>query len=272
MHVPPPPPPKKFHSLEVTHFLVFNSQDKVLKKYKISEVKFGHIFCGGLPEFEISKKIMKMTVTSPKRESKSQNKVIKEKRQETIHKYFKSPGKREMASTKSLSPDKQKTADKDLMSQARPVKKQVNIPLGKHDSKKTLLSNKKDILSKKNLEFGKHENSGKKIPTLQQRQKSPKKSLLSGTSSNAQKPSPTKRAPKKFNLDSGVTAPQKQQLAKKVKDKYRDAGNTRKRDATKTLLEKHKMNKMIPLKQGMNDRFVLPYLCTLSLLNYSLVS
>jgi hypothetical protein len=249
--------------LEVTHFRIFNSQDKVLKKYKISEISFGHIFCGDLPEFEISKKIMKMAITSPKIEGKSQNKVMKEKRQETIHKYFKSPGKGEIASSKSLSPDKQKTAGKDLMSQTRPPKKQVNLPLEKQDSKKTLLSNKKDTPSKKNLEIGKHENSGKKLPTLQQRQKSPKKSLASGTSSNTQKPSSTKKTPKKFNLDSAVKSPQKQQLAKKVKDKYRDAGNMKKRDATKNLLEKHKMNKMVPLKQGMNDRFVLRYLSTL---------
>ncbi|XP_021919556.1 bromodomain adjacent to zinc finger domain protein 1A isoform X2 [Zootermopsis nevadensis] len=232
-------------------------KDKVVKKYKISEINFGHIFCGDLPEFEISKKIMKMAITSPKIESKGQNKVMKEKRQETIHKYFKSPGKGEAASRKILSPDKQKTAGKDLLLQTRPMKKQVDLPIGKQDSKKTLLTNKKDIPSKKNLEIGKHENSGKKLPPLQQRQKSPKKSLPSGTCSNTQKPSPTKKGPKKFTLDSVVKSPQKQQLAKKVKDKYRDAGNTKKRDATKNLLEKHKMNKMIPLKQGMNDRLTL---------------
>jgi hypothetical protein len=46
-------------------------------------------------------------------------------------------------------------------------------------------------------------------------------------------------------------------LAKKVKDKYKDAGNVKKRDATKNLLEKHKMNKTTLLKEKMSDRFVL---------------
>lgn len=247
-----------------------NLQDKTLKKYKILEINFGHIFCGDLPEFEISKKIMKMAVTSPKTESKSQNKVMKKvKRQETIHKYFKSPGKGEVASKRSLSPDKQKPASRDLTPQAkrdRPPKKQPNLSLGKQDSKKKLLLSSKKDTPKKNFGVGKYENSGNKLSTLQQKQeKSPKKRFPSETSSDTQKPSPTKKAPKKFNPEFGVKSPHKQQLAKKVKDKYRDAGNMKKRGAAKkNLLEKHKMNKMASLKQEMNDRFVLTNLSTLS--------
>lgn len=241
------------------HSLVLNSQEKILQKYKISEINFGQIFCGDLPEFEKSKKIVKMAVTSPKAESKSQPKVMKVKRQETIHKYFKSPGKGETPK-KSLSSDESKTAGKEVMPETkgdRPLKKQLSLPLGKQDSKKTLLS-KKDVSSKKNLEVGKYENSGKKMSPLQQKQeKSPKKRFSSGTRLNTQKPSPTKKTPKKFSPDFGAKSAQKQQLAKKVKDKYKDAGNVKKRDATKNLLEKHKMNKTTLLKEKMSDRFVL---------------
>jgi hypothetical protein len=230
-----------------------NSQERILQKYKISEVNFNHIFCGDLPEFEISKKIVKLTVTSPKAESKSQPKVMKEKRQETIHKYFKSPGKKETAPRKSLSSDESKTAGKELMSEAkgdRPMKKQLSSPLGKQDSKKSLLS------SKKGMEVGKHESSGKRMAALQLKvEKSPKKRFPPGTRLNTQKPSPTKKTAKKFSPDSGVRSAQKQQLAKKVKDKYKDAGNVKKRDATKNLLEKHKMNKTALLKEEI-DRFV----------------
>ena len=113
---------------------------------------------------------------------------------------------------------------------------------------------KKDILSKKNLGVGKHEHSAKEMFALQNKQEqSSRKRFPSGANSAAQKLSSTKKRPKKFNPDSGIKSPQKQQLAKKVKDKYKDAGNTKKRDATKTLLEKHKMTLS---KQGMNDRFV----------------
>jgi hypothetical protein len=172
---------------------------------------------------------------------------MKEKRQETIHKYFKSPGKKETAPRKSSSSDESKTAGKELILDAkgdRPTKKQLSSSLGKQDSKKTWLS------SKKNMEVGKYENSGKKVtPTQQKVEKSPKKRF-------SQKPSPTKKTPKKFSPDPGVRSAQKQQLAKRVKNKYKDAGNVKKRDATKNLLEKHKMNKTAPLKEEMSDRFV----------------
>lgn len=241
--------------------LFLNSQERILQKYKISEVNFDHIFCGDLPEFEISKKIVKLAVTSSKAENKSNSKVMKEKKQETIHKYFKSPGKRETAPKKSLSLDEPKTSGKELVLEAksdRPPKKQGSLPLGKQDSKKTVLSSKKDVPSKKSLEVGKNENSGKKNSPLQQKAaKSPKKKIPPGTRLNTQKSTPTKKTPKKFSPDSIVRSAQKQQLAKKVKDKYKDAGNMKKRDATKNLLEKHKRNKTSHLKEGMSDRFVL---------------
>jgi hypothetical protein len=235
-------------------------QDRILQKYKISEISFGHIFCGDMPEFEISKKIVKMAATSPKAEGKSKHIVIKEKRQETIHKYFK--GKGETVPKKSVLPDKQKTNSKSLISETKtdlPLKKQPSLPLGKQETKKTLL-NRKDIPSKKNLEVGKYLNSAKETCALQhKREQSSKKRFPSGANLNTQKLSSTKKRTKKFNQDSGIKSPQKQQLAKKVKDKYKDAGNVKKRDATKTLLEKHKMNKMTLLKQGKNDRFVFTY-------------
>jgi hypothetical protein len=137
-----------------------------------------------------------------------------------------------------------------------PLKKQPNLPLGKQETKKTFVS-KKDIPSKRNLEVGKHEHQTKEMFALQNKQEqSSKKRFPSGANSAAQKLSSTKKRPKKFNPDSGIKSPQKQQLAKKVKDKYKDAGNMKKRDATKTLLEKHKMTLS---KQGMNDRFVFTY-------------
>jgi hypothetical protein len=213
-----------------------------------------------MPEFEISKKIVKMAATSPKAEGKSQHSVIKEKRQETIHKYFK--GKGETVPKKNILPDKQKINSKGLMSETKtdmPLKKQPSLPFGKQEAKKTLIS-RKDIPSKKNLEVGKHENSAKETCALQNKyEQCSKKRFPSGANLNTQKLSPTKKRAKKFNPDSGVKSPQKQQLAKKVKDKYKDAGNMKKRDATKTLLEKHKMNKMTLSKQGMNDRFVFTY-------------
>jgi hypothetical protein len=213
-----------------------------------------------MPEFGISKKIIKMAVTSPKADGKSLHSVIKEKRQETIHKYFK--GKGETSPKKGILPGKQKNNSKGLMSEAKTdmlLKKQPNLPLGKQEIKKTFGS-KKDILSKKNLEVGKHENSAKEICVLQHKQEqTSKKRFPSGANLTAQKLSSTKKRPKKFNPDSGMKSPQKQQLAKKVKDKYKDAGNTKKRAATKTLLEKHKMNKLTLSKQGMNDRFVFTY-------------
>jgi hypothetical protein len=174
---------------------------------------------------------------------------MKEKRQETIHKYFKSPGKKETAPRKSSSSDE----SKELMPEAkgdRPIKKQLSSSLGKQDTKKALLSSKKVVPSKKNVEVRKYENSGKKVtPTQQKVEKSPKKRF-------SQKPSPAKKTPKNFSPDPGVRSAQKQQLAKKVKNKYKDAGNVKKRDATKNLLEKHKMSKTALLKEEMNDRFV----------------
>lgn len=200
-----------------------------------------------------------MAVSSPKAEGKSQHGVIKEKRQETIHKYFK--GKGETSPKKSILPDKQKTNNKGL-SEAKtevPQKKQPNLTSGKQESKKTLLS-RKDISSKKNLEVGKHENSAKEMYALQKKQEqSSKKRFPSGTSVGTQKLSSAKKASKKLIPDSSVKSPQKQQLAKKVKEKYKDTGSMKKRDATRTLLEKHKMNKMTLSKQGMNDRFVFTY-------------
>jgi hypothetical protein len=210
-----------------------------------------------MPEFEISKKIIKMAVTSPQADGKSQHSVIKEKRQETIHKYFK--GKGETSPKKGILPGKQKTNTKGLMLEAKtdmPLKKQPNLSLGKQETKKTFVS-KKDVLSKKSLEFGKHEHSAKEMFALQNKQEqSSKKRFPSGVSSTAQNLSSAKKRPKKFNPDSGIKSPQKQQLAKKLKDKYKDAGNTKKRDATKTLLEKHKMTLS---KQGVNDRFVFTF-------------
>ena len=53
----------------------------------------------------------------------------------------------------------------------------------------------------------------------------------SGANSAAQKPSSTKKTPKKFNEDSGIKPPLMLQLAKKVKDKHKFAGDTKERDA-----------------------------------------
>jgi hypothetical protein len=232
-------------------------QDRILQKYKISEMSFGHIFCGGMPEFEISKKIIKRAFTSPQADGKSQNSVIKEKRQETIHKYFK--GKGETSPKKGTLPGKQKTNSKSLMSEATtdiPLKKQPNLPLGKQETKKTFVS-KKDILSKKILEVGKHVHSAKEMFALQNKQEqSSKKRFPSGGNSADQKLSSARKKHTKFSSDSGIKSSQKQQLAKNLKDKYKHAGNTKKRDATKSLLEKHKMTLS---KQGMNDRFVFTY-------------
>ncbi|XP_069695785.1 bromodomain adjacent to zinc finger domain protein 1A-like isoform X2 [Periplaneta americana] len=234
-------------------------KDKISQKYKIPEIKFGHIFCDNLPGLEITKKVAKMTVTSQKTEVISPNNLVKkEKRQETIQKYFKSPAKTEVARKRSLSPDKHKVSGKDTSSpgkKEKSVRKQPDVQAGKQDTKKGTSINKKDI-PKKSVGIVKQENSGKKLSAPQQKQeKSPKKKLTAGTAANSQK-SPTK-TPKKCNTDSVVKTPQKQQqLAKKVKEKYKDAGNQKKKDATKNLLEKHKMNKT-SLTQGINDRLTV---------------
>jgi hypothetical protein len=102
--------------------------------------------------------------------------------------------------------------------------------------------NKEDILSKEIFVVGKHEHSAKEMFALHSNQeKSSNKSFPSGENSAAQKPSSTKKRPKKFNADSGIKSPQKLALAKKVKDNFKVAGNTKERDATKTLLEEHMM-------------------------------
>ncbi|PSN58246.1 hypothetical protein C0J52_00127 [Blattella germanica] len=138
---------------------------------------------------------------SPTRsDAKTQNHTMKkEKRQETIQKYFKSPDKHTSTNT---------TQNKKVQ-----------------DKKGT---NKKDASPKKRLSAaGKQDTLDKKLTT--------RKKMTTG---NSTKQLTLKKSPKKYNSEP-LKSPQKQQIAKKLKDKYKDVN--KKKDTTKNLLEKHKM-------------------------------